>query len=366
MIIRELRLQNFRNIEALTLFPGKDGNIIFGDNAQGKTNILEAVWLFTGARSFRGTKDSEFIRFGSSLCTLDMRFEGSGRQQTAAIAIGDGKKRVRLNEIKQSGAGKLAGEFCAVFFSPDHLPLVKQGPENRRRMLDTSLCQAYPKYAKILDSYQKILKQRASLLRDIPRNAALLDLLEDWDKSYIDYGSYITAVRAGYVRQLAVHAAEVYAGISNGKEALGVSYYSSAGEADLSSRREYRDQLAEAVAKCRGDDIGQGKSTVGPHRDDLLLTINGSSARAFGSQGQQRSCVLALKLAECAILEERNGEPPVVLLDDVMSELDGFRQGFLLNRLREKQIIITCCDSSVFDAIQNGTVFHIENGALKG
>jgi DNA replication and repair protein RecF len=349
----------------MEFLPGEDGNIIFGDNAQGKTNILEAIWLFTGAKSFRGTKDSEFIRFGQEICSLSLDFFAAGREQTASIAMGDGRKQVKLNDIPEPGIGRLAGEFRAVFFSPDHLLLIKQGPENRRRMLDTSLCQAFPKYAKILDSYQKILKQRASLLRDIPRNGSLLELLDVWDKPLIDYGSYITAVRMGYARQLARHAAEIYAGISGGKEVLSVAYQSTAGREDCQTRQEYRDQLAAAIKSSRTADIAQGKTTIGPHRDDLEITINGSSARSFGSQGQQRSCVLALKLAECAILEERGGEPPVVLLDDVMSELDELRRGYLLNKLRDKQILITCCDATAFDTPQGGRVFHIANGALQ-
>jgi DNA replication and repair protein RecF len=362
--ITQLRLENFRNIPGMEFHPGEDANIIFGENAQGKTNILEAIWLFTGARSFRGTKDSEFIRFGQTRCTLSLEFFADGREQTASIVFGEGKKLVKLNEIPQAGISRLAGEFRAVFFSPDHLLLIKQGPENRRRMLDVSLCQAYPKYAKILDSYQKILRQRASLLKDIPRNASLTELLDAWDKSLIDYVSYITAVRTGYTRQLARHAAEIYAGISGGRESLTVTYQSTAGQGDCQTRGEYREQLAIAIKQSRSADIAHGLTTIGPHRDDVEIAINGSSARSFGSQGQQRSCVLALKLAECAILEERGGEPPVVLLDDVMSELDELRRGYLLNKLRDMQILITCCDAAVFEALAGGKVFPIAGGAL--
>ncbi|MDL2232552.1 DNA replication/repair protein RecF [Ruminococcaceae bacterium OttesenSCG-928-L11] len=365
MNIQALKLERFRNIRQLEFSPVPGANVIYGDNAQGKTNILEAVWLFTGGKSFRGGKDSDFIRFGEENTSLQLEFSAGGRPQTAAVYLGEGRKNAFLNEIKQPSIGKLMGEFCAVFFSPDHLLLVKQGPEYRRRLIDTSLCQAYPKYAKILDSYQKILRQRASLLRDIPRSASLLDMLDVWDNSLVEYGGYITAVRAGYVKRLAEEAREVYAGISDGRETLGVCYrtsYELGGEP--ATRQEFTDAYRLAVRRNRGEDIAHGSTMAGPHRDDIDITIDGSSARSFGSQGQQRSCVLALKLAECALLEQRNGEPPVVLLDDVMSELDESRRGYLLNRLEGKQILITCCDVGLFRGLREGAVYHISNGAL--
>jgi DNA replication and repair protein RecF len=363
--IERLRLEAFRNIAEMDFSPSENVNIVYGDNAQGKTNILEAVWLFTGARSFRSAKDGELIRFGGSHCAMKLDFYASGRSQTAEISVGDGRKQVLLNGIKQPGAGKLAGEFCAVLFSPDHLALVKQGPEHRRRMIDSSLCQAFPKYSGVLESYQKILKQRASLLRDIPRNAQLLDMLDVWDKSLADYGAYIIAIRSGYIGKLAARAREIYSGISGGKEELDVSYSPGYQKAQAGlTREEYREALSKARRDARKEDIALGTNTAGPHRDDVEIKISGASARSFGSQGQQRSAVLAMKLAECAILKERNKEPPVVLLDDVMSELDEFRRGFLLNSLKDEQIVITCCDASLFSGLEGGRVFHVRDGRL--
>ena len=374
MKISKLCLENFRNIKQMELHPHDNINVIYGDNAQGKTNILEAVWLFSGARSFRGAKDSELIHFEEDISRLSMDFMAEERPQTASLTFGkagilnEGRKQTFLNEIKQSGQSKLAGVFCTVLFSPDHLLLVKQGPEHRRRMIDQSLCQAYPKYAKILDTYQKILKQRASLLRDIPRSGALLDMLDVWDKSFVDYGAYITAVRARYVRRLARAAGEIYGGISREKEQLTVQYRLSFGpeqeSCDNYTREDYKQALEQALKDCRREDIAQGHSTIGPHRDDMEIAINGNSARSFGSQGQQRSVVLALKLAECAILKERNGEPPVILLDDVMSELDEARRHYLLNYLKDEQILITCCDAALFAGLEKGSVFRVENGVL--
>ena len=373
MKIVKLCLEQFRNIKSMELVPNDNINVIYGDNAQGKTNILEAVWLFSGARSFRGAKDSELVHFEEDYSRLFLDFLAEERLQNASLTFagkgsaGEGKKQAFLNEIKQSGQSKLAGVFCTVLFSPDHLLLVKQGPEHRRKMIDVSLCQAYPKYAKILDTYQKILRQRASLLRDIPRNAALLDMLDIWDKSFVDYGAYITAVRAGYVHKLAQAAADIYGGISRARENLDVRYrLSFAPEQEWQglTREDYKTALTDALKKSRQDDIAQGHSTIGPHRDDMDIFINNNSARSFGSQGQQRSVVLALKLAECSILKERNGEPPVILLDDVMSELDEARRHYLLNYLKDEQILITCCDAALFSGLEKGSVFRIENGVL--
>jgi DNA replication and repair protein RecF len=363
--IEKITLSDFRNATRVEFAPGPGANVIYGDNAQGKTNILEAIWLFSGARSFRGARDDDFIRFNADSAKLELDFYAKGREQTASITVAVKKKTVLLNGIKQSGQSKLAGEFCCVLFSPDHLLLVKQGPENRRRMIDLSLCQTFPKYADILDAYHKILKQRASLLRDIPRHPALLETLDIWDQSLIEYGAYIIWLRARYIKKLAPLAADVYRGISGEKEQLSLAYRPAIGnvEADF-QRADYKETFQRAVKTGRRDDIDAGKTLCGPHRDDIDILIDGVSARAFGSQGQQRSCVLALKLAECGILEERNAEPPVVLLDDVMSELDDSRRSYLLQKFEGMQVIITCCDRTLFTGIGNGRVFHVSEGTL--
>ena len=365
MNIENIRINNFRNIREIDLAPINGVNVIYGDNAQGKTNILEAMWLFSGMRSFRGARDKDLVNLGSNEMKIDLSFFAKERNQTASIHIYGDKKNVELNEIKQASQSKLSGEFCVVIFSPDHLLLVKQGPENRRAMIDSSLSQAYPKYAKIMESYKKILKQRASLLKDIQRNSSLYDLLDVWDKSLVEYGAYITWIREGYVKKLGTFAKDIYYGISNSKEELGIKYRPSFGEdTDGFNREDYAVCLEKAIKNSRNDDINFGSTSIGPHRDDMDILINSSSARGFGSQGQQRSCVLALKLAECGILEERNSEPPVILLDDVMSELDETRRSYLLNRLGGMQVVITCCDHSLFSALENGKIFHIENGCL--
>lgn len=367
MRIERLRIEGFRNIGDMEFVPCPGANVIYGDNAQGKTNLLEAVWLFSGSRSFRGARDSDFLPFHGERAALELAFYAEEREQTASIVFYKDKKAVQLNEIKQERISSLAGIFCTVVFSPDHLSLIKEGPDKRRRMIDASLCQAYPKYGKILDSYEKTLRQRNRLLKDIPQHAELMPTLEAWDIGLLEYGAYITRMRARYVQKLAELAAEIYDGISLGRERFSAVYQPSFGGGVAGfEKQDFRDALETAIRGSRADDIRLGSTGMGPHRDDIEIQVSGVSARSFGSQGQQRSCVLALKLAECEILQQRCGEPPVVLLDDVMSELDEGRRGFLLNQLTGRQVLITCCDATAFEGLEDGRVFHIHGGAMLG
>lgn len=366
MKINSLEIEQFRNIQSMEFLPCDGVNIIYGDNAQGKTNLLEAVWLFSGAKSFRGAKDAELIPFDSEHAALNLSFFSDDRQQSAVLRYGRNMRAVFLNEIKQDSRSALSGIFCTVVFSPDHLTLVKGAPGERRRMIDDSLGQAYPKYSKILLEYEKALKQRNRLLKDITVHASLIDTLDAWDQSLIEYGSYISHMRSRYVLKLSQIAQEIYGGISLGKENFSAIYCPSHGsEIGDMSRHEYRDILQQALYSARAEDIRLGVTTVGPHRDDLDIMVNEMPARMFASQGQQRSCVLALKLAECSILEQRSGEAPIVLLDDVMSELDEHRRSYLLSRLVGRQIIITCCDSGAFEGQINGKLFEIKSGKFK-
>lgn len=368
MKVESFSINNFRNIKEMKISPCNTANIIYGDNAQGKTNLLEAIWLFSGSKSFRGSKDSEFTSFNENSAKLELDFFAKGRSQSSQVIFSGDKKNVLLNEIKQESITKLAGEFCTVVFSPDHLSLVKQGPDKRRKLIDTSLVQAYPKYLKLLDGYNRALKQRNMLLKDIPQHPELIDTLEIWDGSLLDYGAYIISMRARYVKKLASLASQIYDGISSGKEIFSAVYVpgieNKETQIDEYDKEAIRAQFSKSIENSRDDDIRQGITSTGPHRDDIEIAVGGVSVRAFGSQGQQRSSILALKLAECAILEERNSEPPVILLDDVMSELDHSRRDFLLNQLSGKQVFITCCDVESFSSLNGGKVFNIKNGAI--
>ncbi len=369
MRVTLLSFENYRNLRTGSFAPGPGVNVIYGDNAQGKTNLLEGIWLFTGGHSFRGARDGDLVRVeaeGESpyIAALTMEFFGAGREQTAELKIKSGRRSAVLNGVGKRAASSLVGTFCAVVFSPEHLSLVKDGPSERRSFLDSAICQIRPSYAGLLNQYNRTLQQRNTLLKDIPRHRELLDTLEIWDERLSGFGGAIMGERLRYIQNLEPEAREIYRGISKNREQMGLRMVMT-GISQENTKTNYAEAMMETLQKCRRDDLGAGFTTAGPHRDDLQLTLNGSPARIFGSQGQQRSIVLSLKLAEAAVLESIIGEPPAVLLDDVMSELDVSRQEYLLNHLQGRQIFITCCDASNMRMLEKGKVFCVEEGMIR-
>ena len=367
MNIKRLQFENYRNLQKGELVPAEEVNIFFGDNAQGKTNLLESVWLFTGGRSFRGAKDGELIAFAQDglqekTARLEMDFFAGEREQNAVVTIAGGKRTAVLNGVSKGSASALVGAFCAVVFSPVHLTLVKEGPAERRRFLDAAICQMKPAYAGLLSRYTHTLAQRNALLKDISYHSELLDTLEIWEEKLARYGGAIAAQRLLYIHKLTERARGFYSGISSGKESFSAQYRSTFCENETIEQKDLIEILLKKLKEARKEDIAAGFTGAGPHRDDLEMMINGISARSFGSQGQQRSCVLALKLAEASILKEEMGEKPIVLLDDVMSELDTSRQDYLLNRLRGWQVFITCCDPAPLLRMIQGKAFEVKNG----
>ena len=365
MRISRLHLEQFRNIESLSVFPCETVNIIYGDNAQGKTNLLEAIWLLSGAKSFRGAKDADLIRFGERRALIESDFFCAGRQQTSKIQL-EGKKTAWLNDIRQDSITAFAGIFTTVVFSPSHLGLVKDGPAGRRKFLDTSICQITPRYIGMIGQYQRILLQRNTLLKDISYASALLDTLDIWDEKLSALGGVIIRMRMEYTRRLQKEAEDIYKGISMERESFSLDYRPfELPVQEGQTQREISSLLLEKMMQNRSEDLRSGSTGIGPHRDDLEISINGRSVRSFGSQGQQRSSVLALKLAESRCIGDILGERPVILLDDVMSELDQTRREYLLNHLTGSQIFITCCDKGYFSRLEGGRVFRMEHGQLE-
>lgn len=365
MYITKIQLEQFRNMEEIVLYPCPGINVIYGNNAQGKTNLAEAIWMFTGAKSFRGAKEKEMLRFGSEQTKLHLEFWGENRHQTADLHIKN-QKIAFLNEIQLESAAKLAGHFYAVVFSPSHLSLVKDGPALRRKFLDTALCQIIPKYEANLKEYHRILDQRNALLKDLEHFPQLSDTVDIWDQHLAKCGAWLLYCRAQYVKRILPVACEVYSGISNAKEQLSLSLESSIGAEEDMDREQLQKRFYDSLQKNRSTDIQKRATSCGPHRDDLELKVNDLPLRLYGSQGQQRSCVLALKLAECAVIEELTGESPVILLDDVMSELDSQRRSYLLNRIKGRQVFVTCCDQESVQLLEEGKAFHIDSGHILG
>ena len=353
MKVLELRASGFRNLETLRFSPCGGLNAVTGENAQGKTNLLEAMWLFTGGRSFRGARDQELVRAGAQEARLSLTFFSGGREQRAELTLRGGARQAVLNGVPKRGMAELIGRFCAVVFSPEHLSLVKGGPAERRAFLDSALCQAKPSYAIAYARYRRTLNQRNALLKDIARHPELEDTLPIWDDRLCRSGAVLIRERHAYLERFAPRASAHYAGIAHGREELRLTYEPSCGG-----------DMAESLRRALREDIRFGHTSVGPHRDDIGIEIGGMAARLYASQGQQRSAVLAMKLAEAAVLAEACGEEPVVFLDDVLSELDGSRQLYLLSSLSGRQSFLTGCELPLRALGGTAARFLVRGGAV--
>lgn len=359
MKINSIEIENFRNIDNLKL-DFDNVNIIYGENAQGKTNLIEAIYLFTGSKSFRGVRDKELVMFDKEQAKLKIEFENKVRKQTAELTI-KGRRTAKLNGVEKKSATLLGDELKAVIFSPVHLSMVKDGPSERRKFIDNSLCQLKSNYRSVLKEYNRCLAQRNMLLKDMGKNAGLDDMLYIWDKNIAKSGAKIIYQRKKYIEALLPYAVEIFDGLSKGREKIDLKLQCGFDVTDLSVG-EIENELVKELIKNRNNDILNKITTVGPHRDDMEILINGKSARLYASQGQQRSCVLALKLAEASLLKEMTDDEPLALLDDVMSELDESRQDYILNHIKNWQVFITCCDANTVLRLKKGKTFHIENG----
>ncbi len=361
MKINKISLENFRNFEKLEV-SFDDINIIWGENAQGKTNLIEAIYLFTGAKSFRGARDKELVKLGEKKSRLKLYFDDGGREQEAEINI-ENRRSVSINGVKKKNSQELSDIFKAVVFSPVHLSMIKDGPRERRRFVDGALCQLKSNYRNLLKEYSRALQQRNSLLKDLVKHPEMERMLYIWNENLARNGAKIIYQRLKYLESLAPYVNDIFLGISNNKENIELKY---AGCDEFSTDiKDIEKKLLKAFEESKTVDIINRITTKGPHRDDIEILINGNSARIYGSQGQQRSCVLALKLAEAALLKQMTGKEPIALLDDVMSELDEGRQDYILNNIESSQVFITCCDKETVLRLKQGKTIHIENGQVK-
>lgn len=366
MNINELSISGYRNLKKATLKFSPNVNFIYGENAQGKTNLLESVWMFTGARSFRGTKDADLINFNETSAKLEGKFFFEKREQEISVFFGDGKRKVFLNGVGKPYPTNIIGKFRTVLFSPVQLSLISGGPEGRRKFLDAAICQLKPTYTALLIRYNQTLRHRNALLKKAVSEKASENFLDVWDDKLADVGALIVKQRLEYLEILKKEAAEIYFEISNGREKLSVNYISSFSK-NLStddSVSQIKNALKSRLERTRLSDIKLGSTSAGPHKDELEIFIDDKKVRYFGSQGQQRSAALSLKLAEAAVLEQKIGEPPVILLDDVMSELDDYRKSYMINKIRNRQVFITSCDFAASKQFKNGKLFEVKNGQV--
>ena len=358
MFIRSLDLDNFRNYERLHIDFSEGTTILYGDNAQGKTNILEAISLASQNKSHRSSRDREMIRFSSEEAHIKMLAEKENAEYRIDLHLKtSGNKGIAVNSVPVRKTRDFLGIIHCVLFSPEDLYIVKEGPQERRRFIDTELCQLDRIYLSDFLQYRKALEQRNQLLKDIAFEPSLYDTLDVWDEQLSSYGSEIIKRRELFIREISEITEPVHAHISGGKEKLRLFY-----EANVSAE-EMREKLREA----RERDLKARTTTVGPHRDDILFELNGTDARIYGSQGQQRSAALSLKLAEIELVKKRTGESPVLLLDDVMSELDAGRQKYLLDYIRDIQTVITCTglEDFVKNRFETDLVYRVSEGRIE-
>ena len=355
MILKALEVENYRNIPAARFEPGRELTVICGKNGQGKTNLLEAVWLLTGGKSFRGAKDAELIRENAGYAET----QGFGKESRIRVFVGGqpGARKartVRVNGVDYGRAANAAGTFTAVVFDPGHLSLVKGSPEGRRRFLDAALCQLYPGYVTLLRQYSRLVTQKNALLKSYWQTPDANGLLDVFDEKLAESGAAVSAKRQEYLALIEPEITGTYRDIASGSETLAIQYEPSF---------EPEKGLAPVLRESRARDIAAGFCTAGPHREDFSISIDGRAAKVFASQGQQRSAVLSLKLAEAAGAQKITGEHPVMLLDDVLSELDETRQSYLLSRMEHRQTIVTACDPDLFRRT-SGRVYRMEGGIL--
>lgn len=357
MIIKSLELSQFRNYESLKLQFDKGTNILYGDNAQGKTNILEAIYLSATTKSHKGSKDKDIIRFGQSEAHIRTYLGKEDDEIRVDMHLRSAKsKGIAINGQKIKKAAELLGILNVVFFSPEDLSIIKNGPAERRRFVDMELCQLDKFYLYNLNHYNKIVNQRNKLLKDLYLNPSLKETLNIWDSQLVSFGSKIIERREIFVQQLNDIINGIHTKLSGGKENLVIRY-----EPDVA--------IGEFEQKLRGSqerDIRLKQTSVGPHRDDFSFLVGDIDIRKFGSQGQQRTAALSLKLSEIELVKKMTKDTPVLLLDDVLSELDSNRQNYLLNSIGDIQTIITCTglDEFINNRFEINKIYKVTSGVV--
>ncbi len=358
MYIKSLELENFRNYESLVLSFDKGTTILYGDNAQGKTNILEAIYLSSTTKSHKGSKDREIIKFGAEEGHIRTYLEKDDLEYRIDMHLRKSKsKGIAINKEGIKKASELVGLLNVILFSPEDLNIIKDGPSYRRRFIDMELCQLDQFYIYNLTNYNKIINQRNVLLKDLYYNPSLRETLTIWDTQLESFGSKIIERRLQFCEQLNEIIYEIHQKLSGGKEEIKIVYEPSVSASDIGAM----------LKKEQERDIRNKMTSVGPHRDDFAFMVNNIDIRKYGSQGQQRTAALSLKLAEIELVKKITKDCPVLLLDDVLSELDSSRQNQLLNSIGDIQTIITCTglDEFVNNRFEINKVYKIVNGTVE-
>ena len=362
MIIKGLKLRNFRNYEEQKFEFNEKVNIIYGNNAQGKTNILEAIYLFSLGKSNRAAKDTDMIRFGENFAEAEIEFSSHSRNVSGRVVLENAKrKKIFLNDIPVRKNSELVGNLNVVFFGPEYLSLIREGPKKRRKNIDIMICQLKPAYLNAVSEYKRLNEQKGSLLKSDRIDNLLLSVI---DEKILELSVFISKYRFEYIKKIEALAKKIQLDISGGKEELSMRYISCGIEVNAENVENLSQLYAQRMVELRSRELRYRESVFGPHRDDIEFYINGKDLKLFGSQGQQKTAILVQKIAEVQLFFEETGEYPVLLLDDIMSELDTIRQDFVLNKIRDMQIFITCTDSEKFKSLEKGMFLRIDKGEM--
>ncbi|MDP4091923.1 MAG: DNA replication/repair protein RecF [Bacillota bacterium] len=367
MFIKNIRLKNYRNYKELNLNIDKRFNVIYGDNAQGKTNILEAIYICSSGRSHRTSRDVELVNHESKSYYIKIDVEKKILNSEIEVQYeNEGKKKLRINEIPLKKIGDLMGNLNTVLFSPEDLLIIKEGPSERRRFIDITISQLKPSYFYDLQQYMKILDQRNSLLKDIQNNRKLLDTLDVWNENIIKTGSRIMKTRKEFMDKLSKFAKTEHEKLTGGLETLNIRYNPSFPVNRFDDIKEIENDYRKSLERNKEKEIFKCTTLIGPQRDDYEIFLDQKSLKMYGSQGQQRTAVLSVKMAEIDIMKEETGEWPVLLLDDVLSELDSKRQEYLFENITGIQVFITCTEKSFFSAkaSERADFFKVTKGVV--
>ena len=365
MHLCELSLPGFRNYEELEFTAEPGVNLILGDNAQGKTNLLEAIVYLGSGKSFRTQKSAELVRFGASFADLNARVYSEGREQTLrSVIFPNGRARqLWRNGVKKKSAGDLTGVLNTVLFCPEDLMILKSGSSARRRLGDQALCQLRPNYDAALTEYNRLIEQKSRILKDRFEHPALLEILPDYNLRICQVGALLISYRARFYESLGKEASVYHGQFSGGAEDFTLDYHTVSTVSDpFASIAKLTENLQDHMEAHARAELESAQCLTGPHKDDFDVKLSGLSVKTYGSQGQTRTAAISLKLAQREIARRELGEEPVLLLDDVLSELDPGRQDFVLNQITSGQVFITCCEPERFT--QLGQTIEIKKGKI--
>ena len=369
MRCKRITVSDFRNVVSAEVCFEDGVNILLGKNAQGKTNLLEAIFYASVGRSFRGATGAQMIRFGEEFARISLDFDAGGRDQNIDIRIFKDKQRIaEKNGIRIERLSELMGSFRAVIFCPEHLSLIKDGPSERRAYMDIAISRIYPTYIHSLQRYTHILKQRNALIKDALKNRDAFNMtVELWSRQLAHEAAIISDIRARFVCRVEKYIAECFEQMTGEREKPTAVYDGSSGQSieEYFDREKTEERYFELLTSNYDREIANGATLWGIHKDDIDIRLNGKSARIYASQGQQRSLALAMKLAEGEICREEFGDNPVFLFDDVLSELDDIRRDYIMNKMRDKQVIITTCETDFAESAEGARKIVVEGGEYK-